>query len=61
MTKPLGLWHYEYVEGRTPGHEWRVGDADDDMVTDFPTEEEAKACVRAHNATVPGNPEEWKF
>lgn len=61
MTKPLGLWHYEYIEGRTNGRNWRVGDADDDMVTDFPTEEEAKVCVRAHNDMVPGNPEEWKF
>jgi hypothetical protein len=61
MTKPLGLWHYEFIEGRTNGRQWRVGDADDDMVADFPTEDEARDCVRKHNAIVPGPPMSWRF
>lgn len=59
--KPYSVWHYEYVPGRTPGHEWRVGDGDDDMVTDFPTEAEARDCVRAHNARIPAPSQDWKF
>lgn len=61
MRKPLGLWHYEYIAGRSNGRCWRVGDADDDCVTDYETEDEARDCVRAHNALVPALPNGWKF
>lgn len=60
MRKPLGLWHYEFIENRTE-KQWRVGDADDDAVVSFDTEEEARACVREHNAIVPAPPSEWRF
>lgn len=44
------MWHYEYIPGRTNGRKWRVGDAGDDMVTDYETEREALAIVAANNA-----------
>lgn len=52
MSKPLGPYHYEYVKGRKKGHEWRVGDQDDDMVTDFPNEAAARKYVEDHNREV---------
>jgi hypothetical protein len=53
MVKPLGKYHYEQIKGRTGGNgEWRVGDQDDDPVTDFATEAEAKAYVDEHNRKV---------
>lgn len=52
MTKPLGNYHYEFIKGRAKGHQWRIGDQDDDMVTDFATEAEAKAFVAEHNRIV---------
>jgi len=46
-----GLWHYEGpIESRGPGHEWRIGDADDDMVADCDSEEVALRIVESHNA-----------
>ncbi len=57
-------FHYEYIEGRTPGHEWRVADALDDVVTDFPTEEQARAYVASYNACLdppPTPPRTWKY
>ena len=55
-----GEWHYEQIPGRTNGREWRVADGDDDVVTDFETEEEACQYVRAHNATV-RKPSAWQY
>ncbi len=57
--KRLGPWHYEFIGARTE-KQWRVGDQDDDPVQSFDTEEEATACVRSHNATVPRQPESWR-
>ena len=54
-----GLWHYEHIPARGAKHAWRVGDEDDDPVTDFATEAEAQECVRRHNATVPRHRERW--
>lgn len=47
-----GIWHYERVPGRSNGREWRVGDSDDDVITDFPTEAEAADYVASHNRSV---------
>lgn len=52
MTKSLGNYHYEFIEARGKGHQWRVGDQDDDMVTDFATKEEARPYVEEHNRRV---------
>lgn len=60
MTKPYGEWHYEYIPHRSNGRCWRVGDADDDCVADYETEDEAKAVVREHNAHVQ-HPSGWKY
>lgn len=46
----MSRWHYEFIKGRERGHQWRVGNADDDVVTDFATEAEAKRFVQNHNA-----------
>jgi len=56
-----GLYHYEFIPLRGVGHQWRVGDHNDDMVTDFATEAEAKAFVREHNVSLGPNPDQWKF
>lgn len=61
MTKIWGLLHYEHLPSRGKGHEWRVGDQDDDFVADFPTEAEASAFVRAHNESIGPNPKAWRF
>lgn len=55
-----GEWHYEYIANRQIGHEWRVADEDDDVITDFGTEEEAIELVRFHNGTR-NRPDEWKY
>ena len=52
MSKPLGKYHYEFIKGRAKGHQWRIGDQDDDMVTDFATESEARVFVDEHNRKV---------
>lgn len=52
MTKPLGKYHYEFIKNRNNGRPWRVGDQDDDPVTDFVTEAEAKEYVDTHNRLV---------
>ncbi len=59
MRKPYGLWHYEFIEGRKE-KQWRVGDADDDAVQSFDTEDEARDYVREHNARFE-TPSSWKF
>ena len=59
MRKPYGLWHYEFIASRAT-KQWRVGDADDDAVQSFDTEEEARDYVREHNARYQ-MPSEWKF
>ena len=53
MSKELREYHYEFVKGRA--RPWRVGDYEDDPVTDFPTEDEARAYVEEHNRTVAAN------
>jgi len=45
--KPL---HYEDLPGRGPSMRFRVGDANDNFVRDFRTEEEARTFVRRANA-----------
>ena len=55
-----GKWHYERIVGRDNGREWRVADEDDDVITDFETEEEAIAYVRDHNRER-YVPKEWKY
>lgn len=55
MSKPIGKYHYEFVEARGKGHQWRVGDEDDDPVTDFATRREAKAFVDEHNKKLPAD------
>ncbi len=52
MSKPLGYYHYEFIPARGKAHQWRVGDQDDDMVTDFPTRKQAREFVREHNKIV---------
>jgi len=55
-----GPWHYERIRGRDNGREWRVADRDDDPITDFVTEKEAKAYVRIHNENLRPDPAAWK-
>jgi len=40
---------WEYIPDRGPGHEYRVGDAHDDVVTDFGTEQESDDYVKEAN------------
>lgn len=54
-----GLWHYELVEGRPIGHRWRVADADDDVICDFATAEEARAFVEEHNRNEKPHSDLW--
>ena len=61
MSNLPGLYHYEFVSLRKTGHQWRVGDHNDDMVCDFATEEEARTYVRQHNESLGPDPEQWKF
>lgn len=53
-----GPWHYEFIAGRPLGHQWRVADADDDVVTDFATEAEARDHVQQHHKQP--DPETWR-
>lgn len=55
MGKPFSKYHYEFVAAREEGHQWRVGDGDDDMVTDFATEAQAKTFVDEHNKKLPAD------
>lgn len=57
----LGLWHYERIHGRDNGREFRVADENDDVITDFVTEEQAQDFVRAHNAVMPDAPKTWRY
>ncbi len=50
MSKQLREYHYEFVGGRA--RPWRVGDYEDDMITDFLTEVEAQIYVEEHNRKV---------
>jgi len=43
-------FHWEFIEARGYGHQYRVADADDTMVTDFGTEVEAEEYVKQQNA-----------
>lgn len=52
--------HYEFIKGRPIGHQWRVANEDDDVVTDFATEKQAKSFVRNYNKTLPKNTK-WKY
>jgi hypothetical protein len=61
MSKPRGPWHYEFIAARPVGHQWRVGDQDDDMVADFATEDEAKQWVRLHNLALDPPPSAWEY
>lgn len=60
--KHSGPWHYEYIAGREKGHQWRVADADDDVIRDFASEAEAQEFVRKNNADLapPQNPN-WRY
>lgn len=56
-----GPWHYEFIEGRPTGHQWRVADEDDDVVRDFATEVEAQTYVRMHNTNLTAaRPVAWR-
>ncbi len=55
MSNLNSLYHYEFIEGRTNGRQWRVGDQDDDLVTDFTTRDSASRFVCAHNLLVDEN------
>jgi len=57
----MGLWHYEHVPGRTNNREWRIADDSDDVIADFPSEEEACNCVRKHNAAWIKAHSGWKY
>ncbi len=52
MSKELKKYHYEFIEARGPGRQWRVGDYEDDPVASFATEAEAKAFVEEHNRKI---------
>lgn len=43
-------FNYEYIRARGKGHQWRVGDRNDNVVCDFATEKEAKEYCRKANA-----------
>lgn len=60
-VRHTGPWHYEFISERPVGHQWRVADEDDDVVTDFATEEAAGECVRSHNVRLRWNPYNWKY
>lgn len=59
MFKHKCFWHYEFIQDRPKGHQWRVADTDDDVICDFPTEIEAREYVRKHNSTAPVHKEKW--
>lgn len=42
-------FQWEYIAARGEGHQYRVGDARDTMVTDFGTQAEAEAYVKEQN------------
>ncbi len=54
-----GLWHYEFIQARPVGHQWRVADADDDVVSDHATEALAREYVEEHNKTVKPHSDLW--
>lgn len=54
-----GPWHYEHIPARGPDAQYRVADADDDVVASFATEDEAQSFVRTHNDRLSVNPS-WK-
>ena len=60
MSQHPKPFHYEYIPARGEGHEYRVGDANDDVVCDFGTEGEAQTYVRDANGRTQ-TPSSWKF
>jgi len=56
------ILHYEFIEGRPEGRQWRVANEQDDVVLDFPTEDRAKVCVIEHNdRAVSKRSSSWKY
>lgn len=54
-----GQWHYERVE-TVAGVIWRVADHDDDQISAWSTEADAREVVRTHNAGLVKNPR-WLY
>lgn len=62
MENMKGPFHYEDIPARGKESRFRVGDFDDDVVCDFPTEEAAQAYVRKENQRYANDiPTTWKF
>lgn len=56
----MSQWHYEHIPERGPDKQYRVADADDDVVASFATEEEAAAFVRGHNDSLRVRQQNWR-
>jgi uncharacterized protein YdbL (DUF1318 family) len=55
------LLHYEHLPARGGAHAWRVGDEADNYVTDFGTEAEARALVKATNERLLKERPTWRY
>lgn len=57
-----GPFHYEDIPARGKAHRFRVGNFEDDVVCDFPSEVEAQEYVRKENQRYEEQiPKTWKF
>lgn len=55
-----GYLHYEHIPARGYDHQYRVADEGDDVVADFPTEEQAIKFVDNWNKEILLPPAFWK-
>jgi len=49
-----GDYHYEFIADRGEGHQWRVANENDDVITDFGSEAAARDHVERHNRRLTG-------